>query len=149
MDKIRVVGGRPLEGTVRISGAKNAALPALCAALLTDQPVKLHNVPRIGDVTTMLEILDALGVADGADNWRLQLEARKFYGLQDAAGETRSVAVELAGSLSCGTPAHPVRLTASSGVGEQRLSVVVAAHQTALDSITSDLLELIGDHCDH
>ena len=85
----------------------------------------------------------------GADNWRLQLEARKFYGLQDAAGETRSVAVELAGSLSCGTPAHPVRLTASSGVGEQRLSVVVAAHQTALDSITSDLLALIGDHCDH
>jgi ABC-type uncharacterized transport system auxiliary subunit len=85
----------------------------------------------------------------GAESWRLQLEARKFYGLQDAAGESRSVAVELAGSLNCGTAAHPVRLAASSGVGEQRLSVVVAAHQAALDSITRELLMLIGDHCDH
>ncbi len=39
MDKIRILGGKPLEGTVRISGAKNASLPALCAALLTDQPL--------------------------------------------------------------------------------------------------------------
>ena len=84
-----------------------------------------------------------------ADDWRLQLEAQRFYGLQDAAGETRSVAIELAGSLSCGAQDHPVRLTASSSVGEQRLSVVVAAHQAGLDSITRELLKLIGDHCDH
>ena len=61
MDKIRVVGGRPLEGTVRISGAKNASLPDLCAALLTDQPVVLRNVPEVRDIRTMGRVLSALG----------------------------------------------------------------------------------------
>ena len=61
MDKIRLVGGRPLEGTVRISGAKNAALPELCAALLTDEPVVLHNVPEVRDIITMTRVLEALG----------------------------------------------------------------------------------------
>jgi UDP-N-acetylglucosamine 1-carboxyvinyltransferase len=61
MDKIRLVGGRPLEGTVRISGAKNAALPELCAALLTDEPVVLHNVPDVRDIVTMTRVLEALG----------------------------------------------------------------------------------------
>jgi UDP-N-acetylglucosamine 1-carboxyvinyltransferase len=61
MDKIRVVGGRPLEGTVRISGAKNASLPDLCAALLTDQPVTLRNVPEVRDIRTMGRVLTALG----------------------------------------------------------------------------------------
>jgi UDP-N-acetylglucosamine 1-carboxyvinyltransferase len=61
MEKIRVVGGSPLEGTVRISGAKNASLPALCAALLTDEPVVLSNVPEVRDIRTMSRVLDALG----------------------------------------------------------------------------------------
>jgi UDP-N-acetylglucosamine 1-carboxyvinyltransferase len=61
VDKIRVVGGRPLEGTVRISGAKNAALPDLCAALLTDHPIRLHNVPEVRDIRTMGLVLGALG----------------------------------------------------------------------------------------
>src|SRR5262249_23922469 len=61
VDRIRVVGGRPLEGTVRISGAKNASLPDLCAALLTDQPVVLANVPEVRDIRTMGRVLKALG----------------------------------------------------------------------------------------
>jgi UDP-N-acetylglucosamine 1-carboxyvinyltransferase len=61
MDKIRVVGGRPLEGTVRVSGAKNASLPELCAALLTDEPVTLRNVPEVRDIVTMTRVLQALG----------------------------------------------------------------------------------------
>ena len=56
-----MVGGRPLEGTVRISGAKNASLPALCAALLTDEPVRLRNVPEVRDIRTMGRVLGALG----------------------------------------------------------------------------------------
>jgi UDP-N-acetylglucosamine 1-carboxyvinyltransferase len=63
MDKIRIVGGRPLEGTVRVSGAKNASLPALCAALLTDQPVLLSNVPEVRDIRTLGRLLEGLGVA--------------------------------------------------------------------------------------
>ena len=61
MEKIRIVGGRPLEGTVRISGAKNASLPDLCAALLTDQAVTLRNVPEVRDIRTMGRVLAALG----------------------------------------------------------------------------------------
>jgi len=61
MDKIRIVGGQPLEGTVRISGAKNASLPDLCAALLTDAPVILTNVPEVRDIRTMGRVLGALG----------------------------------------------------------------------------------------
>jgi UDP-N-acetylglucosamine 1-carboxyvinyltransferase len=61
VDKIRVVGGRPLEGTVRMAGAKNAALPDLCAALLSDQPVRLANVPEVRDIRTMGAVLGALG----------------------------------------------------------------------------------------
>jgi UDP-N-acetylglucosamine 1-carboxyvinyltransferase len=61
MDKIRVVGGRPLEGTVRISGAKNASLPELCAALLTEEPIVLRNVPEVRDIRTLGRVLAALG----------------------------------------------------------------------------------------
>jgi len=61
MEKIRIVGGRPLEGTVRISGAKNASLPELCAALLTDQQLTLGNVPEVRDIRTMGRVLAALG----------------------------------------------------------------------------------------
>ena len=62
MDKLRMVGGTPLKGEVVIAGAKNAALPILCACLLTDQPVVLRNVPDLQDVRTMLKLLQEIGV---------------------------------------------------------------------------------------
>jgi UDP-N-acetylglucosamine 1-carboxyvinyltransferase len=62
MDKLRITGGRPLNGEVIISGAKNAALPELCATLLTSDPVHLTNVPRLRDVATMRLLLDNMGV---------------------------------------------------------------------------------------
>src|SRR5579872_5991624 len=62
MDKFVIQGGTPLEGRVVISGAKNAALPAMAAALLTDQGVVLHNVPRVRDIATLRSLLEDLGV---------------------------------------------------------------------------------------
>ena len=62
MDKLLIKGGRPLQGEVVISGAKNAALPELCAALLTAEPVTLTNVPRLQDVNTTLKLLRMMGV---------------------------------------------------------------------------------------
>ena len=62
MDKLRICGGRRLQGDIDISGAKNAALPELCAALLTDEAVTLHNVPRLKDVATTLKLLRNMGV---------------------------------------------------------------------------------------
>jgi len=63
MDKLLIEGGRPLAGEVRVSGAKNAALPILCAALLTPEPLVLTNVPRLKDVRTMQTLLAQMGVA--------------------------------------------------------------------------------------
>jgi UDP-N-acetylglucosamine 1-carboxyvinyltransferase len=62
MDKLLIRGGKRLHGTVQISGAKNAALPEICAALLTEEPVHLKNVPRLQDVATMRRILESMGV---------------------------------------------------------------------------------------
>jgi len=57
MDRFRIIGGKPLEGTVRIGGAKNAALPAMAAALLTTEPVYLKNIPRVRDIITMSRVI--------------------------------------------------------------------------------------------
>ena len=63
MEKLLIEGGRPLAGEVRVSGAKNAALPILCAALLTPEPLVLTNVPQLRDVRTMQTLLAQMGVA--------------------------------------------------------------------------------------
>src|SRR5690349_5043723 len=61
MDKFVIRGGNPLVGTVRVSGAKNAALPAMAAALLTDEPVILENIPQVRDIETERKLLEAMG----------------------------------------------------------------------------------------
>ena len=67
MDKIRIVGGRPLSGEVRISGAKNAALPALFASLLTDSVCRIPNLPRLRDTQSALAALAEMGAEVGDD----------------------------------------------------------------------------------
>ena len=63
MQKLSIQGGVPLSGEIRVSGAKNAALPILAAALLTASPVRIGNVPRLNDVATMVRLLAQMGVA--------------------------------------------------------------------------------------
>jgi len=76
MDKLVIEGGRPLAGRVRASGAKNAALPILCAALLTQEPLTLTNVPRLNDVRTMQTLLAQMGVgSDTRTDGELVLDA--------------------------------------------------------------------------
>jgi UDP-N-acetylglucosamine 1-carboxyvinyltransferase len=73
MDKLLIEGGAPLSGEVNVSGAKNAALPILTAALLTEEPLTVTNVPHLHDVTTMLNLLAQMGVAVSLDE-RLGVE---------------------------------------------------------------------------
>jgi UDP-N-acetylglucosamine 1-carboxyvinyltransferase len=78
MDKLLIRGGRALRGELTVSGAKNAALPELCAALLTPEPVHLRNVPRLQDVATMLKLIRNMGVqaqAEGAHAVRIDASA--------------------------------------------------------------------------
>ena len=77
MDKLLIQGGIPLSGDIAISGAKNAALPILCACLLTDEPLRLRNLPQLNDISTMLRLIGQMGVTvtmDGNDG--LILDAR-------------------------------------------------------------------------
>ena len=73
MDKLIITGGVPLNGEVRISGAKNAALPILAATLLADEPVTISNVPHLRDITTTLELLGRMGVQVTVDE-RMNVE---------------------------------------------------------------------------
>jgi UDP-N-acetylglucosamine 1-carboxyvinyltransferase len=80
MDKLRIRGGNALHGEVPVSGAKNAALPELCAALLSAEPVVLRNVPRLQDVSTMLKLIRNMGVrAERADNDDVLLNAGDLH----------------------------------------------------------------------
>lgn len=82
MDKLLIRGGRRLQGEVTISGAKNAALPDLCATLLCAEPVTLHNVPRLKDVGTTLKLLGNMGVvheADASDASTITLDAGRVH----------------------------------------------------------------------
>jgi len=77
VDRLVIEGGVPLRGEVRVSGAKNAALPLLCASLLTSEPVVLTNVPRLNDVRTMQTLLAQMGVAiDTRDPGTVALDGR-------------------------------------------------------------------------
>jgi UDP-N-acetylglucosamine 1-carboxyvinyltransferase len=76
MDRLRIRGGRRLEGSLRVAGAKNAALPIMAAALLTAEPLRLENVPRLADIATMGRLLAGMGVAVERDGGSLLLHAR-------------------------------------------------------------------------
>src|SRR6202142_11603 len=73
VDKLQITGGIPLEGEVRISGAKNATLPILAGSLLADGPVTIGNVPHLQDVTTTIELLSRMGVTVTIDE-RMRIE---------------------------------------------------------------------------
>src|SRR6202171_1105830 len=81
MDKLVIEGGRPLAGEVVVSGAKNAALPILCASLLTADSVHLDNVPDLQDVRTTLKLLTQMGVRAEASPGRVQLDASQVDNL--------------------------------------------------------------------
>ncbi|MDA8390118.1 MAG: UDP-N-acetylglucosamine 1-carboxyvinyltransferase [Gammaproteobacteria bacterium] len=74
MDKLIINGGLPLKGEIRISGAKNAALPVLVASLLTSEPLRISNVPHLQDITTTMELLGRMGVRLVVDE-RMTVEA--------------------------------------------------------------------------
>ncbi|MGK9231679.1 UDP-N-acetylglucosamine 1-carboxyvinyltransferase [Inquilinus limosus] len=86
MDKIRIRGGRPLQGRLPISGAKNAALPLMAAALLSDEPLTLTNLPHLVDISTLATLLAQHGVevalngaaSDGAQGRVMELTARRI-----------------------------------------------------------------------
>ncbi|AZY54030.1 UDP-N-acetylglucosamine 1-carboxyvinyltransferase [Bordetella avium] len=82
MDKLRITGGARLHGEVVISGAKNSALPILCASLLTADPVRLSNVPQLNDTRTMLRLLGQMGVKAESAQTSVNLQADQVHSLE-------------------------------------------------------------------
>jgi UDP-N-acetylglucosamine 1-carboxyvinyltransferase len=120
VDKLLITGGRPLAGEVRVSGAKNAALPIMCAALLTDKPLVLDNVPRLMDVRTMAKLLALMGVELGAqENGHLELRAREIK--DPTAGyelvKTMRASVMVLGPLLARCGRAKVSLPGGCGIG--------------------------------
>ncbi|AOJ12385.1 UDP-N-acetylglucosamine 1-carboxyvinyltransferase [Burkholderia vietnamiensis] len=81
MDQLVIEGGRRLSGEIVVSGAKNAALPILCAGLLSAEPVELDNVPNLKDVRTTLKVLNQMGVQSETDGCRVRLDASRVDNL--------------------------------------------------------------------
>ncbi len=75
MDRLIIAGGRPLEGEIGVSGAKNAALPILCSALLSAEPLTVARVPQLRDVTTLLRLLKGMGVEVETEGDKVRLAA--------------------------------------------------------------------------
>ena len=83
MDKLRITGGARLHGEISISGAKNSALPILCASLLTADALSLANVPRLNDTGTMLNLLARMGVcAERGNDGMVTLQADRVDSLE-------------------------------------------------------------------
>jgi len=75
MEKLIIEGGIPLKGEVKISGAKNAALPIMAASLLTDEPCILRNIPKLRDTATMAKLLRSLGKTVEIENKRIKVSS--------------------------------------------------------------------------
>ena len=82
MDKLIIQGGQPLSGEIRISGAKNSALPIIAATLLADSPIKIGNLPHLHDVTTMINLLGTMGVeVVMGEDYSIEVEATTIKSL--------------------------------------------------------------------
>ncbi len=138
MARFRIEGGYPLNGVVHPSGNKNAALPALAAALLTDEPVVLHNVPHIGDVHTMLQLLQAQGVqVDTIGPNSVRLQARDVHSTELDPHLCRSIraSILLAGPMLARAGAVELPPPGGDVIGRRR----VDTHLLALSALGAEI----------
>ena len=132
MDKLQIQGGKPLEGEVRISGAKNAALPILAGTLLADSTVTVANVPHLQDVTTMIELLGRMGV-DVTIGERMQVEVdpgglREPYAPYELV-KTMRASILVLGPLVARCGRADVSLPGGCAIGARPVNIHVAGLQ--------------------
>ena len=132
MDKLQIRGGVPLDGEVRISGAKNAALPILAGALLADGPVSIGNVPHLRDVTTMIELLGRMGAGVTIDE-RMRIEVDPLSTRETFAPyelvKTMRAAVLVLGPLVARFGKADVSLPGGCAIGARPVNIHVAGLQ--------------------
>ena len=132
MDKLQIQGGTPLEGEVRISGAKNATLPILAAALLADDPVVVANVPHLQDVTTTIELLGRMGVSVTIDErMRIEVDAstlKECFAPYDLV-KTMRASILVLGPLLARFGRADVSLPGGCAIGARPVNIHVAGLQ--------------------
>jgi UDP-N-acetylglucosamine 1-carboxyvinyltransferase len=124
MTEYLIQGGNPVKGTIRASGNKNAALPCLAAALLSDEPVILRNIPDIEDVQVMLEIYTALGgevKAAGPNTWRLSMKDIKTSEIPPEQAKKIRASILFAGPLLARTGRAVLPPPGGDVIGRRRL----------------------------
>ena len=132
MDKLQIRGGVPLDGEVRISGAKNATLPILAGALLADGPVTIGNVPHLQDVTTMIELLGRMGAGVTVDE-RMRIEVdprslRETFAPYELV-KTMRAAILVLGPLVARYGSADVSLPGGCAIGARPVNIHVAGLQ--------------------
>ncbi|MBK7115150.1 MAG: UDP-N-acetylglucosamine 1-carboxyvinyltransferase [Proteobacteria bacterium] len=132
MDKLQITGGKPLHGDVRISGAKNAALPILAASLLASEPVSIGNVPHLRDVTTMIELLGRMGVSvTVGERMRVEVDTRgirEFVAPYELV-KTMRAAILVLGPLLARFGQADVSLPGGCAIGARPVNIHVAGLQ--------------------
>ncbi len=132
MDKLQIRGGVPLDGEVRISGAKNATLPILAGALLADGPVNIGNVPHLRDVTTMIQLLGRMGASVTVDE-RMRIEVdprttRETFAPYELV-KTMRAAILVLGPLVARYGSANVSLPGGCAIGARPVNIHVAGLQ--------------------
>ncbi|HVC38167.1 MAG TPA: UDP-N-acetylglucosamine 1-carboxyvinyltransferase [Gammaproteobacteria bacterium] len=138
MDKLLINGGHPLEGEIRISGAKNATLPILAATLLADGPVTIGNVPHLHDVTTTIELLGRMGVGVTIDE-RMRIEVdptsiREFYAPYELV-KTMRASILVLGPLVTKYGRADVSLPGGCAIGTRPVNL----HIAGLEAMGADI----------
>ena len=132
MDKLQIQGGIPLDGEVRISGAKNATLPILAAALLAEDPVVIANVPHLKDVTTTVELLGRMGATVTIDErMRIEVDAstvRECFAPYDLV-KTMRASILVLGPLVARYGHADVSLPGGCAIGARPVNIHVAGLQ--------------------
>ncbi len=138
MPSFLIEGRHPLQGEVTPSGNKNAALPLLTACLLTDEAVTLHNVPSIGDVSTMRLLLESLGLKIellGPNSWRLQAQQVRLADLDPDLCRSIRASILLAGPMLARTKSIDMPPPGGDVIGRRR----VDTHLLALQALGAEV----------
>ena len=146
MDKLLIEGGRPLEGSIRISGAKNSALPAMTAALLTSERVELDNIPRVRDIITMGRLLahmSAIVETPELPPTAMIIQAGEINGAEAPYELVRTMRASILtlGPLVARTGAARVSLPGGCSIGARPVDL----HLKALEQMLLTFLTLFGD----
>jgi UDP-N-acetylglucosamine 1-carboxyvinyltransferase len=150
MDRFRIQGGRPLEGAVQISGAKNSALPCMAAALLTSETITLHNLPYVRDIITMRRLLEDLGCTALMPELRTLKISAAHVEQREASYElvkTMRASVLALGPLLARFGEARVSLPGGCAIGQRPIDL----HLSGLETLGAEVKVEGGDvvaHCD-